>query len=82
MKDSTVNFSRHTFEFECPSCSFYNSATLGQARVRDAVICRGCKGVIRLDDHMNECRLALRRVRATLQNLQNSLKSLKIEIKL
>ena len=29
---------------------------------------------------MNECRLALRRVRAALQNFQKSLKSLKFEI--
>ena len=81
-KDLAVSFSRHTFEFQCPRCSFYNSATIGQAKVRDLVICRGCKAVIRLDDYMNECRVALRRIKVALQDFRESVKSLSFDIKL
>lgn len=77
-----VKLSRHTFELQCPRCSFYNTATIGQAKVRDVVICRGCKAIIRLDDHMNECRVALLRVKKTLQEFRESLDSLNFEIKL
>jgi hypothetical protein len=49
----------------------YNSATIGQAKVRDVVICRGCKAVIRLDDYMNECRVALRRKKVPYKIFEN-----------
>ena len=55
---------------------------LKQAKVRDVVICRGCKAVIRLDDYMNECRVALRRIKAVLQDFRESVKSLNFDIKL
>lgn len=47
-------------EVPCPKCHFINPISLRQVRIRDAVICRGCKVTINLDDHMNETRKAIR----------------------
>lgn len=77
-----LNLERQTFEFQCPRCRFHNRVTLGQAKMRAVVICRGCKAGIRLDDRMNECRLALRRVRHLIEDFEQSLKSLNLTIKL
>lgn len=70
------------FDFQCPICSFYNSALVEQARLRDMIICRGCKSNIQLDDHMNECRLAVRRLNKILNDFGESLKNLNLTIKI
>jgi len=51
-----LNLDKHPIEVACPQCGFYNSVTLKQIRLRDAVICRGCKVTINFEDHMNETR--------------------------
>lgn len=76
------NLDRHEIEFPCPSCGFHNPATIKQARLRDAVICRGCKATIRLDDQMNECRKAVRQVRRSLREFENQVRNIKINIRL
>ncbi len=53
-------------ETDCPRCGFHNPVFLKQARLRDVVICRGCKSNIRLDDYMNT-------VRKGRQSLQRAL---------
>jgi hypothetical protein len=73
---------RITIDFPCPSCGFQNPATIKQARLRDAVICRGCKANIRLDDQMNECRKAVRQVRKSLRQLEDQMKNITINIRL
>ena len=73
---------RHTIEFPCPSCRFHNPATIKQARLRDAVICRGCKATIRLDDQMDECRKAVRQVRRSLRELEDQMRDITINIRL
>jgi len=76
-----MDFSRHGIHFQCPGCGFFNEATLNQVRLRDVVICRGCKATLRLDARMNECRVALRQARAAIKQLEDSLGSLSITIK-
>ena len=75
---------RGAIDFPCPSCGFYNPAFLKQVRLRDVLICRGCKCNIQLDDHMNELRVARRRIRESLGHLSDAIKgaSTTIEIKL
>jgi hypothetical protein len=73
---------KHTIEFACPHCGFYNSIFYIQARLRDVIICRGCKSNIQLDDHMNECRKARQSLRRALRNMESSLKDITINIRL
>lgn len=67
-------------EIQCPICSFYNPIFIKQARLRDVIICRGCKSNIQLDDQMNEVRKAARNVQKTMNEFKNSLKDFKLEI--
>ena len=64
---------KETIEEECPHCRFYNSFTLKQVRLRDAVICRGCKAKVQLDDHLNTCRKAVRQVQREMDKLEAAL---------
>lgn len=66
----------------CPRCGFANSVLIKQVRLRDVVICRGCKANIRLEDHMNQVRIAERKIRRSLEQLTESFKNLNITIKL
>lgn len=77
-----IDLDKHTVEVPCPDCGFYNPIYLRQARLRDVVICRGCKCNIQLDDHMNECRKAIQRFKQAMDTLRNSLKGMNINIRL
>ncbi len=55
---------------ECQKCRFANRITLKQARIRDVVICRGCKGSIQVEDHLGTTRKAIRDVRRAVRWLQ------------
>lgn len=68
-----LNFDKHEIEVQCPECSFYNPIWLKQARLRDVIICRGCKSNIRLDDQMNETRKAIRSIRRAMREFEQSL---------
>lgn len=68
-------------EFKCPRCNFYNKILIKQARLRDVIICRGCKSNIQLDDQMNEVRKTVRQFKKLIENLEKSLKDINIEIK-
>lgn len=67
-----IELDRIPLEVECPQCKFFNGILYRDARLRDVLICRGCKQSIRLDDHMNQCRKARVQVRAALQELEAS----------
>lgn len=70
------------FDIQCPQCSFFNRIFYRDARLRDVIICRGCKSNIQLDDHMNECRKARKSVAAAFAELQSSLSSLNMNIQI
>jgi len=60
----------------CPRCGFENDFTLAQVDRRDVVICRGCKGGIRLDDHLNSVRAARRSIAAAVSELEDTLRGI------
>jgi hypothetical protein len=69
-------------EIQCPLCDFYNPTYIKQARLRDVVICRGCKSNIQLEDHMNQVRKAERRLKTQFEQLVNSFDDVTINISL
>ncbi len=68
-----LDLDRQPIQFPCPRCGFYNGARLKQVRLRDVVICRGCKSNIQLDDHMNSYRRARRSIERALGDLRRAL---------
>lgn len=73
-----MNIDKYIIEFECPSCGFYNYFFLKQARLKDVIICRGCKINILLDDHMNTVRVSMNKIKKALDELEKSLKNITI----
>jgi hypothetical protein len=71
-----INLDNIEIELQCPNCNFYNYILIRKARLRDVIICRGCKSNIQLDDQMNEVRKSVRNFREAMQKLENSLKGL------
>lgn len=59
-------------EADCPRCHFVNPIWLKQARIRDVIICRGCKETIQLDDSMNSVRKAHHSIRRAMNELRDS----------
>ncbi len=68
-----VNIDNFELEVDCPNCGFANPIWLRQARLRDAVICRGCKGNIQLDDGMNIVRKAAQSMGRLLRIWRNNI---------
>ena len=68
-----IDIGREEIEIQCPGCHFYNPIFIRQARLRDVIICRGCKRNIRLNDHMNEVRKAERQLRQAFEDLEDTL---------
>ena len=77
-----IDLDRFEFVVECPKCSFTTKIFYRDARLRDVLICRGCKANIQLDDHMNECRKARRQFNAAMQKLKDALAKLNTTITL
>lgn len=77
-----INLDKHTIEIQCPKCRFYNKIFLRQVRIRDVMICRGCKINIQLEDFMNEYRKAKRRIGTTLQEFKTSFGNLNFKLEL
>ena len=67
-------------QLSCPRCDFQNRATIRQVRLRDVIICRGCKSNIQLEDQMNTVRIAERRIRQSLDEFTEAIKSLNMTL--
>ena len=67
-------------EIECPKCDFYNPIWVKQARLKDMIICRGCKVNIQLNDSMNEVRKARRSVLKAVKDLKQEFEKLNREM--
>jgi hypothetical protein len=74
MSEFTIDFAE--VDFPCPKCGFFNPIWIRQARLRDVIICRGCKCNIQLDDQMNSVRVAERNVRRAIDELTRSFESI------
>jgi hypothetical protein len=70
--EGDINIDKFEVEVDCPRCNFANPIWLRQARLRDVVICRGCKANIQLDDNMNTVRKAYRSIRRSMQDLRET----------
>lgn len=68
-----MDIDKFDIEVDCPGCGFANQIRLGQARLRDVVICRGCKANIQLDDGMNTVRKARQSIRSSLRQFQDTI---------
>ncbi len=67
----------------CPNCHFENTVTLKQVRVRNVVICRGCKYNLQLHDQLNTTRKAISSVQRAFASLEEQLsEAINIDIKL
>jgi hypothetical protein len=66
---------RFSFDVECPRCKFSLGILYRDARLRNVLICRGCKANIQLDDHMNQCRKARAQVARLLKELEETISS-------
>lgn len=60
-------------EADCPRCGFSNPIWIRQARLRDVIICRGCKANIHLDDQMNSVRKSVANIRRHMRRLRETI---------
>ena len=77
-----IDLDKQSIEISCPRCGFYNPVFLRQVKLRDVVICRGCKVNIQLDDYMNEYRKTEKSIQNLLAELESKFKNLTVSIKL
>lgn len=75
-----IDIGGYEIELRCLRCGFYNPIYIKQARLRDVIICRGCKTNIQLDDHMNQVRKAEREIRKQSDQLTASFESLNMTL--
>lgn len=68
-----IDLDTKTIAFQCPNCDFYNEAFLKQVRIRDVIICRGCKSNIHLDDYMNQYQRARRSIKKAFRDLERTI---------
>ena len=78
----TLSLDRERIYIHCPRCSFYARPFLRQIRLRETIVCGGCKGNIRLDDHLGSFRKAQRRLGIAFSQLADALGSMTINIRL
>jgi len=70
------NLDKFEFDVKCPRCQFIVKILYRDARLREVLICRGCKSNIQLDDSMNECRKARRQVNEAMAALNSEFSKL------
>ncbi len=75
-----IDLDKVTVEIPCPRCHFWNAIFFKQVRLRDVIICRGCKCNIHLDDRMNECRKAVRDIKAITEDFAKTWGNLNIKM--
>ena len=79
----SIDIDNHKIDIHCPSCHFFNTVTLKQVRLRDVVICRGCKANISLEDHLNMTRKTIRSFQRAMRQIEEQLAKIgKITIRL
>lgn len=69
-----IDIGRSKMKITCRICEFKNSILLKQVKLKDVVICRGCKSNIQLTDYMNSYRIAERKIKKQIRQLKESLK--------
>ena len=68
-----INLDDQSIEFPCLHCGFYNTILYKQARLKDVIICPGCKSNIQLNDEMNTCQKVEQELEKNLKNLNKKI---------
>ena len=68
--DRQLNLDKIEGQSACPKCGFFNPIWLKQVRLRDAVICRGCKTTVHLEDTMASLPKVTTQLRRTMDHLR------------
>lgn len=63
-------------EIDCPNCGFYNTVYFKDIKLRNVIICRGCKFNLQLDDYMNSYKIESRKLETEFKKLSNLLNEL------
>lgn len=71
-----INLGKRKIGFQCPSCGFSNKATIKQVRIDDLIICRGCKRNIRMVDHFDTTKKALRSFNRAIRKFEEQIKKM------
>jgi len=71
-----------TITVACPRCRFETDVTLREIRLRDAIICRGCKAILQLDDYMCQTRKAQLSIQRALHELEQSFGDINITLEI
>lgn len=69
LKVEVPDFNKMTVDIKCPQCKFSHSLSLGDIRFQRYLVCRGCKGNIKLVDHNHSMDRGLRKIKKTLEHL-------------
>ena len=69
-----INIDTLSLDIQCPLCRFSNTVALKQIRLRNVVICRGCKANIKLEDHLNTVSKTIRSFRRTMGEIEDQLR--------
>ena len=75
-----IDLGKETIDISCPGCDFNNTVYLKQVRLRNVIICRGCKANIRLNDYLCETKKAIHGLNKVLRNLLKPQKEFRINI--
>lgn len=76
-----IDLDRQRIRICCPKCEFPVQPFFRQVKNRDVLVCGGCKANIQLVDHLGSYRKAQRKVQAAIDQLTNTLKSTKLNIR-
>lgn len=68
-----INIDLIEVDIDCPKCKFNNQIYLKNIRLKDVIICRGCKRNIQLNDHMNTFRKAKKEIEKQFNEIQKML---------
>jgi peptide subunit release factor 1 (eRF1) len=69
-----ISLDKTTIDIHCPQCDFINEVTLGQIRLQEITICRGCKANIELIDSNNSVRKAKETIEKQLKQIEKLLR--------
>ena len=70
-----IDIGKYKMSIKCSKCDFNNSILLKQVKLKDVIICRGCKKNIQLSDYMNSYIITERAIINELQKLEDTMKS-------
>lgn len=71
-----------TIAVECPRCRFETDVTVREIRLCDAIICRGCRATLQLNDYMCQTRKAQLSIERALRKFEQSFGDINITLEI